>query len=146
RPEPHLALRYTLKKALRQQLERDAVLLAELAAQRQELRQRASALAVALQATGWEPLSSKGGLFLVARPSAKLLACTLGGVQLRYDNLASLLHQATGVLLNPPEWTGLPGYFRFVLSVSRADFDAALQKLADFPSLLSSPADLSPSA
>lgn len=146
RPEPHLALRYTLKKALRQQLERDAVLLAELAAQRQELRQRASALTVALQATGWEPLSSKGGLFLVARPSAKLLACTLQGVQLRYDNLASLLHQATGVLLNPPEWTGLPGYFRFVLSVSRADFDAALQKLADFPSLLSSPADLSPSA
>ena len=136
-PAPHPTLRYSMKKTLQALLNRDPGTVSELGEQRLLLKRRADRLSALLKTSGWEPLPSSGGLFLVARPSAELLARKLEGKKLEPVTLANELHRSTGVLINSPEWTGIPGFFRFVLSVSDSDFEQALIKLTEFTAKLS---------
>ncbi len=131
-PAPHSTLRYAMKKTLQTLLEKNPAIVSELGEQRHILKQRADRLTEVLKSTGWEPLPSSGGLFLVAHPSAALLARKLDGKKLEVQTLANELHRSTGVLINSPEWTGIPGFFRFVLSVPDSDFEQALIRLGEF--------------
>jgi methionine S-methyltransferase len=128
---PHSALGYALKKVLGQVLQRDPVLMGELEAQATELGLRAKRLAEALKASGWEPLGSYGGLFLVASPVG-LIGKKAGQTRLTMDNVADVLRERTGVMINTPGWTGVAGHFRFVLSVSHSDFESAIEGLTAF--------------
>ncbi len=133
-----------VRKVVTQLTAREPALLTHLDSQRETLRRRAQDLTRCLTETGWEVCPPQGGLFLVAAPRDLLgrrLRTPAGGVtpQLTEDNLAESLLAATGVLINGPRWTGLPGYFRFVLSVRGDEFADALRRLSALPSLLVPP-------
>lgn len=130
-PQPDAALRFVFKKAVALWLRGDPELMGELGAQRETLARRASQLGTALKASGWEPLSSQGGLFLIARPLG-LIGKRSGDQVLSLDNIADVLREQSGIVINSPGWTGIPGYFRFVLSVREAEFEAALSGLRTF--------------
>jgi methionine S-methyltransferase len=130
-PQPDAALRFVFKKALSLWLRDDPELLGELEAQRKTLGERATRLRETLARTGWSPLPPQGGLFMVARPTG-LLGRRSGKTVLTLENLADALRERTGIVINTPGWTGIPGYFRFVLSVTDAELEAALKGLMDF--------------
>lgn len=107
--------------------------------QRRRLAERRSRLASVLEDCGWEPLLSRAGLFLVARPTFyedKTLEVDVDGttrtLRLDGDQLVEALFRTTGVLINGPTWTGVARYFRFVVAVPDDVFEAALQGLRRF--------------
>jgi methionine S-methyltransferase len=130
-PQPAASLRFVLKKTLSLALRGDATLSRELETQRRVLGERAARLADVLRRAGWEPLPSRGGLFMVAKPAA-ILGKRSGKVTLTLDNVADQLREHAGVVINTPGWTGIPGYFRFVLSVTEEEFEGAVRGLLEF--------------
>jgi methionine S-methyltransferase len=130
-PQPDASLRFVFKKALALWLRGDPELLGELDSQRKTLEQRANRLGAVLNQTGWETLTPQGGLFLVAKPTS-LLGRHSGKIVLSLGNVADALRERTGIVINTPGWTGIPGYFRFVLSVTETEFEAALNGLKLF--------------
>ncbi len=139
--KPHTTLLYTVKRLIQLQLAGDAGLADELARQRQLLQQRATRLTACLERYGWEVLPSQGGLFMVAAPLGWLgRSCSFTTpegeqtVSLSADNLDQALFYRANLLINNAIWTGLPGYCRFVLSVSEEEFVGALARLERFAS------------
>lgn len=128
---PHATLRYVLKTSCAQLLRGDSELVRELSEQRKALGDRARRLCEVLRRTGWEPLEPQGGLFLTATPKG-LIGKTSGKTVLSIENVADRLRERTGIVINTPGWTGMPGYFRFVLSVPEREFEAALAGLQSF--------------
>lgn len=135
--QPHPTLRFALKRVYAQLLAREPELVAELESQRRLLRERGERLAETLRRCGWDPLPPQGGLFLTATPS-RIVGKTHGGpgaakgMLVTMENVADALRERAGVIVNSPGWTGIPGYFRFVLSVTEAEFASALSALEDF--------------
>jgi aspartate/methionine/tyrosine aminotransferase len=107
--------------------------------QSQFLQERSKKLKLVLSETGWEVLKSYGGLFLIAKPT-HILGRALNNLddkesQLVYvteSNVCDILYKKFGLLINGPQWTRLPGFCRFVLSVSDHEFESALEKLKLF--------------
>lgn len=103
------------------------------------LKERAEKLSHILSLHGWEPLDSKGGLFIIAKPT-KLIGKSVQvklnnkeeNVTITGDNVHEVLFSLTGLLINSSEWTGIPNYCRFVLSVSELEFEKAIDKLRYF--------------
>lgn len=124
---PHKTLKFALKK-LYQSTE---IMAQALQDQRDILQQRAKALTQVLKACGWRVLDSHGGLFLIATPVG-WLGRKVAGQIIQIENLAQLLREHSQVVINAPDWIGLPNYFRFVLSVSEAEFTAALKAIEAF--------------
>ena len=114
---PHRTLCYALKKILQRQKQMSA----SLEWQKNTLRERAKKLTQVLSESGWSILPPRGGLFLIATPEG-LIGRKQKEVLLTFDNLAYQLRLHTGITINSPEWIGIPGYFRFVLSVSEKLF------------------------
>jgi methionine S-methyltransferase len=107
--------------------------------QRRVLRHRAARLATVLAQAGWKPLPSHGGLFMVATPAGLYgRSCTYdwGGqpktVLLNATNIAEALFAAQGLLINNDVWSGIPGFCRFVLSVTDEAFARGLAALEAF--------------
>jgi methionine S-methyltransferase len=141
--KPHTTLLYTVKRLIQLQLAGDAGLAEELAQQRQLLKDRAARLTACLQGCGWQVLPSQGGLFMVAAPLGWLgRSCTFATpdgsrtVSLSAENIDQALFYSVNLLINNAVWTGLPGYCRFVLSVSEAEFVEALARLQRFARML----------
>ncbi len=134
--EPHSTLRYAFRRLLEAQLDEDPLLLKEMSRQKIELKDRATKLADVLNRNGWKVLTPQGGLFLVAKPTT-ILNRQYNGTLVSEENLASLLRQHGGVSINPPKWTGIPHYFRFVLSMQSEEFVEALKRLEKFYQALS---------
>jgi len=92
------------------------------------LAERAKRLTEILQAKGWQVLKPSGGLFLVAKPQKYIeenqLDATKGA-----DQMVAFLFEQQNLAVNNSTWTGLPGYCRFVLSVSEQSFNEALLRL-----------------
>jgi hypothetical protein len=120
-----------LRKTLSQLLQGDAELIADLLAQKKTLAERARRLFEVLSHHGWKPLKPQGGLFLTASP-VDLLGKKMGRTVISEENVADLLRERTGIVINTPGWTGIPGYFRFVLSVPELEFEEALAGLRSF--------------
>ncbi len=128
---PHATLRYATKRVLSHYLRQDPGLMAELDAQKAELILRAKRLSEVLISTGWRVLAPQGGLFMTAKPE-KILGRTVAGKAITIESIANLLRETTGVMINTPGWTGIPGYFRFVLSVEDSEFEKGLKGLRLF--------------
>jgi methionine S-methyltransferase len=130
RSAPHATTLYAAKKILTLQIEESKPLITQLAAQKKILKDRAQRLVTVLESKEWTVLKPQGGLFLVAKPPQALLDQMSANER---EDAASQLHkhiyEKFQVLLNPPSWTGLPGYFRFVLSVEETTFENALLKI-----------------
>ena len=134
---PHATLCYAVRRILEESLEPSPPNREQLRRMRVRLQERAERLFDELAARGWTPLRPRGGLFLVARPTA-YLGKRLRGTEtpLDADNIVPALFESTGLLINGATWTGLPGHCRFVHSVADEDFERALKCLAQFQSLV----------
>lgn len=88
-----------------------------------ELNQLREATETALRNNGWAPLESDGGLCVAAKPTDQLLGKTVmvnGEPQrITAENLSELLHLASGILANGPDWTGMAEH-RFIVSSEQA--------------------------
>jgi methionine S-methyltransferase len=136
---PHSTHFFAIKRLLGKQLCGDPSLTEDLEQQRQSLRERAIAMAEALSESGWEVMPPEGGLFLIARPAGllgrKVQYITPQGpmaVELTADNVAEAAFYKSNLLFNGPDWTGIPGFCRFVLSVNDLGFETALARIRDF--------------
>ena len=136
--QPHSTLGFALKKVFGQILRREPEILENLSQQRTALRERANRLEAALRRSGWDVLPPKGGLFLTATPT-RIIGKTWGKTsgkpgtsQINHENVCEVLRKRAGVIINSPGWTGIPGYYRFVLSVPEVEFEAALSALEAF--------------
>ncbi|MBL7714268.1 MAG: aminotransferase class I/II-fold pyridoxal phosphate-dependent enzyme [Bdellovibrionales bacterium] len=144
-PPPHSTTQFVMKKIIE---------AAPSSTQTEILEKRARALENLLREKHWTALSSQGGLFMVAHPSAKVyesFSVKLGDeekkaigmgipdpnlptpllkkIQDQGTELVLAIHKKTGVLVNPPAWTGIPNAFRFVLSGSEDVFKKAIIQL-----------------
>ena len=112
--------------------------------QNEFLQERYEKLSHILSLNGWEPLDSKGGLFVIAKPT-KLIGKNVSikkdnketNITISGDNVHEVLFYKTGLLINGSEWTGIQDYSRFVLSVSNEAFENALEKIKLFWSAVS---------
>lgn len=118
-PKVHSTLKTFLRQLTRDILTHEPTLKAALTQQRDTLKERARTLSSTLSKAGWAPLPSQGGLFLCATPKNPK----------RIHRLEEFYREKVGVVINPPHWTGIPGYFRFVLSTSEADFSEAIERI-----------------
>lgn len=111
------------------------------------LAARAQELCAVLTECGWDALPPKGGLFLVATPRSyfgKPFVFNEGDgtkkeLPLDASNIDAALFQGVGLHINNDVWTGIPGYCRFVLSVTDPVFDQGLAKLRAFAALALGP-------
>jgi len=128
--QPHFTLRYAVRKLFEAQLAGEVELTAHLNAQRELLSNRAARLSEVLNRQGWQVLTPQGGLFLVAKPE-QAIEDDADPSEVA-DHICDRLFDEQNVAINNATWTGMPGYCRFVLSCNDADFELALQRLANF--------------
>jgi methionine S-methyltransferase len=137
--EPHETTQLTVRYLLEKQVADDPQLLVDQTEQRRVLRHRAARLATVLAQAGWKPLPSHGGLFMVAAPTGLHgRSCTYDWegqpktVLLNATNIAEALFASQGLLINNDVWTGIPGFCRFVLSVTDEAFEQGIAALEAF--------------
>lgn len=108
------------------------------------LQQRSEKLSHVLLQNGWEPLSSNGGLFIIAKPT-KMIGKKIKVLKdneeiivlINTNNIHEVLFYKTELLVNGSDWTGISDYCRFVLSVTEQEFESAIEKLELFWSAVS---------
>ncbi|HEX6899330.1 MAG TPA: aminotransferase class I/II-fold pyridoxal phosphate-dependent enzyme [Thermoanaerobaculia bacterium] len=136
---PHATMLYAAKKIYANLNHPTLEVRNELETQRSTLRRHTELLSETLAETGWEPLTPRGGLFLVARPTAylshRVRVETPHGTKeyiLDSENLPEALFYATGLLINNSVWTGLPEHCRFVHSVPEEQLQEGIERLRLF--------------
>ena len=133
---PHKTVQFAARKLFEAFNDKEASLVTELGEQRILLKKRAEELSKTLEETGWKVLSKKAGLFLVASPTSYLNKkfTTSKGKEIVFDsiNIARVLLEETGLLINGSDWTGIPDHCRFVLSVTEDDFSKGIVALKSF--------------
>ncbi|KAK9054827.1 hypothetical protein SSX86_025906 [Deinandra increscens subsp. villosa] len=130
--KPHSTIRYTARKLL-QTGEQKLDLTGADQEQRKLLASRFKRLKETLESCGWEVIETRGGVSVIAKPSAYLGknikvekdGCTWEA-KLNDTNIREAMLRATDLCINGPSWTGIPGYCRFTLALEDADFDRAL--------------------
>ena len=80
-------------------------------------------------------LEPRGGLFLIAQPE-KLIGKSFRGNVVSISNVPQIFRSEYRLVINSPEWIGIPDYFRFVLSVDEITFNKALAAIQKFTSEL----------
>ena len=141
--KPHFTCLYTARKIYKNFNEGNPSLLKFLAEQRSLLKKRSEILTSTLEKSGWSVLHSSGGLFLVAAPKSyfgKTVSIDDKGISKNYvldsKNFYEVFFFSTGVLINGSEWTGIPNYCRFVLSVSEEEFKKGLEAIKSFRTMI----------
>ena len=139
--EPHFATLYAVKKLIKKFNDLYPSLVTFLAEQRSLLRNRSLLLTKKLKEANWEVLPAEGGLFLVAAPRSyfgKQITVDSGHFSgkknyiLNSHNFYEAFFFSTGILINGSEWTGIPDYCRFVLSVSEEEFQEGVKAVETF--------------
>ncbi|KAL8205974.1 hypothetical protein R6Q57_009525 [Mikania cordata] len=139
---PHSTIRYTAKKLL--ELGEEKLNLTGVAQEQGKLlADRFKRLKETLENCRWEVIEAHGGVSVIAKP------CTYFGkhimlekdgstweARLNDTNIREAILRATGLCINGPSWTGLPGYCRFTLALEDADFDRALDAILTFKQLV----------
>lgn len=144
---PHATLRFAVKRLLAESLRDDSVTREELVAQRRLLADRAHRLCAVLRASGWDPIEPEGGLFVLARPSDRLVSAATNAaasIPGPGDAVVRALLHGERLLVNGPAFTGIPGHYRFVLSVEEDVFEKALTALRSFHARLGAVDDTPP--
>jgi methionine S-methyltransferase len=134
---PHSTVKYTIKKLFSKYINGDDRINTSLNNQISVLKERGKILSDVLTSKGWTVIEPKGGLFLIASPISligKKVSCSFQNnpIEINSTNVSSVLHDKLNLLINDDEWTGIPGYCRFVLSVSEEDFREGVSRLENF--------------
>ncbi|KAL4580554.1 hypothetical protein LXL04_016753 [Taraxacum kok-saghyz] len=86
-----------------------------------------------LERCGWEVVEARVGVSMIGKPCGymgKRIDVNKDGCLWKADldelNIREAMVRATGLCVNGPSWTGIPGYFRFTLALCDTDFDRAL--------------------
>ncbi|KAI3497564.1 hypothetical protein L1887_40279 [Cichorium endivia] len=142
--KPHSTVRYTAKKLLDLRDQNVGHLLDATQGQRKLLAGRFKRLKETLERCGWEVVEADAGVSIIAKPSS----CIGKNIQLNKEdgsswkpnlndsNIREAMVRATGLCINGPSWTGIPGYFRFTLALQDTDFNRALQCITNFTQLV----------
>jgi methionine S-methyltransferase len=134
---PHSTVKYTIKKLFSKYINGDDRINNSLTNQINVLKERAEVLSNVLLKSGWEVVTPKGGLFLIASPVSlygKKCVCSFQTepIEINATTISSVLHDKLNLLVNNDEWTGIPGFCRFVLSVEENDFNEGIERLSQF--------------
>lgn len=94
--------------------------------------------------SGWQVIMPCGGFSLVAEPSTyigKVISYVDSSnvtreVVLESKNIRDVLVMTTGLCVSSSSWTGLPGFYRFVISCKEDDFQNAFRCLQSFKKLV----------
>jgi len=137
--KPHSTITYTVKRLYKLLIKNEPSLISDLEKQQKTLAKRYFKLNKVLTDLGWDVLTPKGGLFLVAKPEKYL------GLSFSYEkssfiitstNINEALFYSINLLINNDVWTGISGFCRFVLSVEEHVFNVAIDKLKAFDELM----------
>ena len=74
-------------------------------------------------------------MFLVASPKSifdKKVKTNRGEVLINATSISEVLFEKCNVLINNDEWTGIPGFCRFVLSIDESYFQEGLRRIEQF--------------
>lgn len=92
---------------------------------------------------GWEVVEARAGVSVIAKPlfyiGKKVEVNEEGSLWnacLNDTNIREAMVRATGLCINGPSWTGIPGYFRFTLALHDTDFERALDCIIKFKELV----------
>jgi len=133
---PHSTVLYAAKRIYSKYLDSDPRVLQSLEHQRTILKERSQVLSNVLREFGWTVVPPQGGLFLVAEPTALLGRSyqLQNGTTLHIDasNIGLLMHEKANFLINNDQWTGIPGFCRFVLSVEKSTFEEGIKRIEQF--------------
>jgi methionine S-methyltransferase len=134
---PHYTVNFTVNRLLSKYNEGDDRINHALIQQINTLKKRKTELTELLQVNGWKVLPPQGGLFLVASPESLLgKQCNVSyqkePVQINAYNITEVFHDKINFLINNDEWTGIPGYCRFVLSVEEENFREGMKRIQMF--------------
>ncbi len=134
---PHSTVKYTIKKLFSKYINGDDRINSSLNKQISVLKERAKILSEVLSKNGWEVISPNGGLFLIASPVSmfgKSCICSFQKepIEINASTINRIFHDRLNILINNEEWTGIPGFCRFVLSVEENDFSRGVKRLVDF--------------
>nr|GEV36416.1 methionine S-methyltransferase [Tanacetum cinerariifolium] len=140
--KPHSTIRYTAKKLLDLR-EQKVDLTGAAEGQGKLLATRLNRLKETLESCGWEVIEAYGGVSVLAKPSAylsKSIKLEKDGstweAKLNDTNIREAMLRATGLCINGPSWTGIPGYCRFTLALEDDDFDLALDCIVRFKQIV----------
>lgn len=133
---PHDTVKFAAKKIYAKYLDGDNRVTNALKIQVDTLKERAIRLSTLLAKNGWEVLPPQGGLFLVASPKAlhgkKIRLRSGEEMEINATTISTILHDQQNMLINNDEWTGIPAYCRFVLSVKESVFVEGLRRIEKF--------------
>jgi methionine S-methyltransferase len=134
---PHNTVKYTVKKLLSKYNEGDERVAKSLTKQVEILKERSKILSELLRKYGWDVPEPKGGLFLIASPlslNGKLCKCSFQEepISISANNINLVFHDKLNLLINNDEWTGIPNYCRFVLSIDEKGFAEGIRRLEQF--------------
>ena len=134
---PHSTVLYTVNKLFSKYNENSDRIQVSLNTQINILRERAIELTTLLEKKEWTVLKPEGGLFLVASPTGLLgkkisLKNSSDIITLDATNVSEVLFNVCNLLINNQDWTGIPGYCRFVLSIEESDFREGMERLEKF--------------
>ncbi|XP_068652667.1 methionine S-methyltransferase [Aristolochia californica] len=124
--KPHSTSKYAVKKLLSLREQQTDNLAEAITEHKKILKQRFNRLHETLKNCGWDVVDCKGGVSLVAKPSAAYEA------KLKFANFREAFLHATGLCINSSTWTGLPGYCRFTFAIEEPLFEKALNSIANF--------------
>ncbi|GAB4848570.1 mitochondrial metal transporter [Ancistrocladus abbreviatus] len=151
---PHSTVKYAMNKLLSHTEQKAGSLLESLREHKRILQSRVLRLKKMLESCGWDVLQPRGGVSLVARPSAYL------GKHLKLkhsdkvqengensadfevilddSNIREAMMRTTGVCINSSSWTGIPEYTRFTIALEESEFQQALDCIQKFNGFFSS--------
>ncbi|KAK1434529.1 hypothetical protein QVD17_00276 [Tagetes erecta] len=140
--KPHSTIRYTAKKLL-ELGETNVDLTGPAQVQGKLMASRLKRLKETLENCGWEVIEARGGVSVIAKPSAyigKNIKLEKDGstweTKLNGTNIRDAMLRATGLCINGASWTGLPDYCRFTFALEDGDFDQALDCIVKFKELV----------
>lgn len=132
---PHSTVLYTVNRLFTKYNENSDRIQESLSVQVEILKSRANRMSNVLEKMGWTVLTPQGGLFLVASPTSllgKVVKWRDRNLTIDATNISELIFEEINLLINNQDWTGIPNYCRFVLSVSDVDFEEGLRRLEKF--------------
>ncbi|PKA56635.1 Methionine S-methyltransferase [Apostasia shenzhenica] len=137
--KPHSTVRYAIKRLLGLKEQKAQQLMDTIAEHKQILRSRSHLLAEMLSKCGWDVISSRGGVSMVAKPSAYLgKTVKISGFESKLDgsNIREAVLRTTGLCINSSSWTGIPDYCRFSFGLEATEFERSLECISHFANLV----------
>eukprot|EP00257_Ricinus_communis_P026922 XP_025014336.1 methionine S-methyltransferase [Ricinus communis] len=148
--KPHSTVKYAIKKLLSLNEQKARDLTDAVAEQTRNLKSRSQRMKETLEKCGWDVLEPRGGVSMIAKPSAYLNKVvkikhspendeensTAYEVKLDDSNIREAIVRSTGLCINSGVWTGIPGYCRFTIALEERDFERALNCIIKFKDLI----------